>query len=54
MRPNFFPGNIANIIRGCPLKKMIPPMMDTGGGGGGGARGSPAAHGTYGDYIFII
>ena len=30
----FFSGNIANIIPGSPLKKMIPLMEDHGGGGG--------------------
>ena len=30
----FFSGNIANIIPGSPLKKIIPLMDDHGGGGG--------------------
>ena len=32
--PRIFFGNIANIIHGSPLKKMIPLMEDHGGGGG--------------------
>ena len=31
--PRIFFGNIANIIPGSPLKKMIPLMEDHGGGG---------------------
>ena len=31
--PSFVSGNIANIIPGSPLKKMIPLMEDHGGGG---------------------
>jgi len=30
--PSFFSGNIANIIPGRPLNKMIPLMEDHGGG----------------------
>ena len=37
----FFSGNIANIIPGSLLKKMIPFMEDHGGGGGGGVYGDP-------------
>ena len=38
-----FSGNIANIIPGSPLKKMIPLMEDHGGGGG--CMGPPLAYG---------
>ena len=41
--PSFFSGNIANIIPGSSLKKMIPLMEDHGGGGG--AWGPPLAYG---------
>ena len=43
--PSFFSGNIANIIPGSPLKKMIPLMEDHGGGG---AWGPPLAYGLIG------
>ena len=43
---NIFSGNIANIIPGSPLKKMIPLMEDHGGGGG--AWGPPLAYGLEG------
>ena len=33
--PSFFSGNIANIIAGSPLKKMVPLMKDHGGGARG-------------------
>ena len=40
--PSFFSGNIANIIPGSPLKKMIAHMEDHRGGGGGGHGGGGA------------
>ena len=42
--PSFFSGNIANIIPGSPLKKMIP-LMEDHRGGGGGCMGTPLAYG---------
>ena len=36
----FFFGNIANIIPGSSLKRMIP-LMEDHGGGGGGCMGTP-------------
>ena len=42
--PRIFFGNIANIIPGSPLKKMIPLMEDHGGGG---AWGPPLAYGLH-------
>ena len=42
---SFFSGNIANIIPGSPLKKIIPLMEDHGGGG---TLGPPLAYGLPG------
>ena len=45
---HFFSGNIANIIPGGPLKKMIPLMEDHGGGGVCVCMGTPLAYGLTG------
>ena len=41
LSPSFFSGNMSKMIPGFLLKKLVPPMMDTGGGAGK----VPLAHG---------
>ena len=43
LSPSFFSGNMSKMIPGFLLKKLVPPMMDTGGGAGK----VPLAHGLY-------